>query len=219
MIYTGSDEYDDVGRADAAGAVGYLHKHALTSPDLADALHVLHTELPQPRSRSRLADVARRKETSRSWSFLTSHGVALVEVTRAPDATVRELAERSNLTERQMHRVLDDLVAAGYVSRSRVGRRNHYSTDLARPMRHPSIHHHLVAKLIAALAPVHRSDDHVARATRIRASLTSAPRTAGSATSGAVVVSVISVLPRPTRTRSTNTCAIPEAALTSIVVR
>jgi DNA-binding NarL/FixJ family response regulator len=43
VIYTGSDEYDDVARAEAAGAVGFLHKGALTSPDLADALHVLHT--------------------------------------------------------------------------------------------------------------------------------------------------------------------------------
>ncbi|HKU58310.1 MAG TPA: response regulator transcription factor [Gaiellaceae bacterium] len=42
VIYTGSDEYDDVSRADEAGAAGYLHKRALTSPDLADALLVLH---------------------------------------------------------------------------------------------------------------------------------------------------------------------------------
>ncbi len=97
--------------------------------------------------------MARRRKTARSWSFLTSHGVTLVEVTRTPDATVRELAERTNITERQMHRVLDDLVAAGYVSRSRVGRRNHYSTDLSRPMRHPSVEHHLVAELIAAFSP------------------------------------------------------------------
>jgi DNA-binding NarL/FixJ family response regulator len=52
VIYTGSDEYDDVARADAAGAAGYLHKSALTSPDLADALTVLHTNwlngLPDP---------------------------------------------------------------------------------------------------------------------------------------------------------------------------
>jgi DNA-binding NarL/FixJ family response regulator len=52
VIYTGSDEYDDVARADAAGAVGFLHKEALTSPDLADALHVLHTNylsgIPDP---------------------------------------------------------------------------------------------------------------------------------------------------------------------------
>jgi DNA-binding NarL/FixJ family response regulator len=52
VIYTGSDEYDDVGRADAAGAVGFLHKEALTSPDLPDALHVLHanyvSSVPDP---------------------------------------------------------------------------------------------------------------------------------------------------------------------------
>ncbi|MGZ4338891.1 MAG: response regulator transcription factor [Gaiellaceae bacterium] len=42
VIYTGSDEYDDVARADAAGAAGFLHKEALTSPDLANAIQVLH---------------------------------------------------------------------------------------------------------------------------------------------------------------------------------
>ena len=52
VIFTGSDEYSDVARAEDAGAAGYLHKDALTSPDLADALHVLHTNyergLPDP---------------------------------------------------------------------------------------------------------------------------------------------------------------------------
>jgi two-component system, response regulator PdtaR len=43
VIYTGSDEYDDIGRADAAGAAGLLHKEGLTSPDLPDAIQVLHT--------------------------------------------------------------------------------------------------------------------------------------------------------------------------------
>lgn len=43
VVYTGSDEYDDVARADEAGAVGFLHKDALRSPDLAEAIHVLHT--------------------------------------------------------------------------------------------------------------------------------------------------------------------------------
>ena len=52
VIYTGSDEYGDVARAEDAGAVGYLHKDALTSPDLADALQVLHanylSSVPDP---------------------------------------------------------------------------------------------------------------------------------------------------------------------------
>lgn len=52
VIYTGSSEYEDVARADDAGAVGFLHKEAITSPDLAEALHVLHrnyiSALPDP---------------------------------------------------------------------------------------------------------------------------------------------------------------------------
>jgi DNA-binding NarL/FixJ family response regulator len=42
VIYTGSDEYGDIERAGEAGAAGYLHKSALTSPDLPEALRVLH---------------------------------------------------------------------------------------------------------------------------------------------------------------------------------
>jgi len=42
VIYTGSGDYDDVGRAQDAGAAGYLHKDALTSRELGDALDVLH---------------------------------------------------------------------------------------------------------------------------------------------------------------------------------
>ena len=52
VIYTGSDEYGDVARADDAGAAGFLHKSALTSPELADALQVLHANyvsgIPDP---------------------------------------------------------------------------------------------------------------------------------------------------------------------------
>jgi len=42
VIYTGSDEYADVARAEEAGAAGFLHKDALTSGGLGDALEILH---------------------------------------------------------------------------------------------------------------------------------------------------------------------------------
>lgn len=52
VIYTGSGEYADVGRAEEAGAAGFLHKEALTSPDLPEAIHVLHanyvSSVPDP---------------------------------------------------------------------------------------------------------------------------------------------------------------------------
>jgi DNA-binding transcriptional ArsR family regulator len=87
------------------------------------------------------------------WAFVTSHGAVLVELTRRPDATVREIAERARITERQAHRVLADLVEAGYVARDRVGRRNRYRVDEARPMRHPALAERRVGELLEALTP------------------------------------------------------------------
>ena len=92
-----------------------------------------------------------RRPAARGWGFLTSHALVLLELERTPDPTVAELARRTGLTARQMHRVIDDLVASGYVSRTRVGRRNHYTIDSSQPMRHPSLAHHRVSKLLAAL--------------------------------------------------------------------
>jgi hypothetical protein len=86
------------------------------------------------------------------WTFLTSHGFVLLEVTRAPGATVRQIAERSGLTERQTHRVLADLVSDGYVTRERVGRRNQYRVDDSLPMRHQILAEHPVGDLLAALS-------------------------------------------------------------------
>jgi DNA-binding NarL/FixJ family response regulator len=42
VIYTGSGDYDDVRRALDAGAAGFLHKDAVTSGEIGDALDVLH---------------------------------------------------------------------------------------------------------------------------------------------------------------------------------
>jgi DNA-binding IclR family transcriptional regulator len=88
---------------------------------------------------------------TRTWAFVTSHGAMLIEVARTPDATVRELAERAALTERQAHRVLGDLVEGGYVERERIGRRNRYRINEAAPMRHPSLASHHIGELLDVL--------------------------------------------------------------------
>ena len=87
----------------------------------------------------------------RNWAFITSHGVVLIEVARAPHATVREIAERAGLTERQAHRVLSDLVEDGYILRERVGRRNSYSVRDTHPLRHPSVAASRVSDLLSFL--------------------------------------------------------------------
>src|SRR4051812_44954078 len=92
-------------------------------------------------------------EGGRTWNFMTSHAVALIEVYRNPNATVREISDRVGVTERQAHRVLSDLVSAGYLMRTRVGRRNSYRVNETGPMRHPAVAAHHVGELLSALAP------------------------------------------------------------------
>lgn len=82
---------------------------------------------------------------------MTSHGAMLIEVARTPDATVRDLADRAGLTERQAHRVLSDLVEGGYVERERVGRRNSYRINEGAPMRHPSVSSHRIGEILEVL--------------------------------------------------------------------
>jgi len=50
---------------------------------------------------------------------------------------LREIGERVGITERAAHRIVNDLVAAGYVSRERAGRRSQYTVrrDLPLPDR------------------------------------------------------------------------------------
>jgi DNA-binding IclR family transcriptional regulator len=75
----------------------------------------------------------------------------LIEVARTPDATVRDLADRAGLTERQAHRVLGDLVDGGYVERERVGRRNSYRINEGASMRHPSVSSHRIGEILEVL--------------------------------------------------------------------
>lgn len=74
---------------------------------------------------------------SGAWSFLTNHARVLLSITEDPSVRLREVAERVGITERAAHRIINDLVAAGYVSRERIGRRNHYTVrrDLPLPDR------------------------------------------------------------------------------------
>ena len=88
----------------------------------------------------------------RKWLFVTSHASVLIEVDRDPDLTVREIAERVGLTERQAHRVLADLVEEGYLTREKIGRRNRYRVNHEVPMRHPAIAQNEVGQLLRALS-------------------------------------------------------------------
>jgi predicted transcriptional regulator len=73
---------------------------------------------------------------SHSWTFLSHHAQVFLCVARQPDARLREIASDVGITERSVQAIVNDLVSDGYVERSRVGRRNHYSINAGAPMRH-----------------------------------------------------------------------------------
>ena len=60
------------------------------------------------------------------WSFLSRHGMAMVEVARRPDIRLRELADGVGVSPRGVQNIVGDLVDAGFLERRREGRRNHY---------------------------------------------------------------------------------------------
>ena len=90
-------------------------------------------------------------ETERTWHFLTSHTQVLLALNRDQDARLRDVAETVGITERAAQRIVTDLVEAGYVERTRVGRRNRYTVNGHVHMRHPEQFEYEVGELLELL--------------------------------------------------------------------
>jgi DNA-binding IclR family transcriptional regulator len=86
------------------------------------------------------------------WTLLTGHGHVLVEIARHPDARIREISAAAGITERATAAIVADLEAAGYLSRTKVGRRTHYTVHLDAPFRHQGQDGHLVGPFLELLA-------------------------------------------------------------------
>jgi MarR family len=75
-------------------------------------------------------------DSSGSWTLLTGHGHVLVEIARNPDARIRDISPAVGLTERTVQAIVADLEAAGYITRTRVGRRTRYRVNPDSSFRH-----------------------------------------------------------------------------------
>jgi len=60
------------------------------------------------------------------WTFITNHGLTLAAIAKSPRTTAREIGDAVGITERAAHKIIKDLENAGYVTKNRVGRKNHY---------------------------------------------------------------------------------------------
>ena len=87
-----------------------------------------------------------------SWTLLTGHGHVLVEVARDSAARIRDIAAVVGLTERTVQAIVADLEAAGYLIRTRVGRRTTYVVNRDSLFRHPAQDGYRVGPFLALLS-------------------------------------------------------------------
>lgn len=85
------------------------------------------------------------------WTFLSNHGHVLISIARNPDIRTREIALEVGVTERTAQQIVAQLVEAGYVTRIRKGRRNHYEIHPELRLRHPLEQETEVGALLALL--------------------------------------------------------------------
>lgn len=90
------------------------------------------------------------ESSARTWTFLTNHAHVLLVVRRDPQARLRDVAAAVEITERAVQIILSDLEGAGYLRRTRVGRRNEYEV-IGGPLRHPLEQGRAVDDLLNAL--------------------------------------------------------------------
>jgi DNA-binding MarR family transcriptional regulator len=86
-----------------------------------------------------------------NWLFLTNHAHVLLCVARDPQARTRDIAEQVGITERATQRILADLVAEGYVTRAKLGRRNRYTINPRGNLRHPIFRNLAIGPLLEVL--------------------------------------------------------------------
>lgn len=88
-----------------------------------------------------------------SWTFLSNHSHVLLCIASDPTIRGRDIAERVGITERSAQSIVADLVEAGYLTREKVGRRNHYEVHADQPLRHPVEQGNSVAELLRLVDP------------------------------------------------------------------
>jgi len=88
---------------------------------------------------------------SKGWTLLSHHAHILIALDRDPDSTIDQLAVILGITSRSVVNVLADLVAEGYLTKTKDGRNNHYEINRQAPLRHPTSQGKSVGDLIQSL--------------------------------------------------------------------
>lgn len=86
-----------------------------------------------------------------TWTFITNHGTVLSMIGQHNFITIREIASKLGITERTVHRILKDLLAEGYIIKTKDGKLNRYEINAELPLRHKAKRDVLVGELLEVL--------------------------------------------------------------------
>ena len=82
---------------------------------------------------------------------MTNHAHVLERIAADPTVRLRDIAASVGITERTAAQIVGELERAGYLTKTRNGRRNHYEVHDELPLRHPLHRHHTIGDLIRFL--------------------------------------------------------------------
>jgi Mn-dependent DtxR family transcriptional regulator len=85
------------------------------------------------------------------WRFVTNHAHVLEAIATDPTLRLRDIAAAVGITERTVAQIVGELEAAGYLTKTRDGRRNTYEVHEDLPLRHPQHRHRTVGEFIRFL--------------------------------------------------------------------
>jgi len=71
------------------------------------------------------------------WNFLSNHGLVILHIVQNPQATLREIALSTGLTERAVYQIVRQLEEGLFITKRRVGRRNAYTLNREAILNHP----------------------------------------------------------------------------------
>ena len=71
------------------------------------------------------------------WRFVTNHAHVLECIALDPSVRLRDVAHTLDITERTAAQIVGDLERAGYLTKTRDGRRNRYEVHGELPLRNP----------------------------------------------------------------------------------
>ena len=119
-----------------------------------------------------------------TWTFLTNHAHVMNCIAEDPDSRLRDIALRVGITERGAQSIVSDLEAGGYLTRTKIGRRNRYEVHPDLPLRHPIERDHQVGELLGLLGIAPAAKAPATKAPATKAPATKARRAKGSAAEG-----------------------------------